>query len=225
MKRSNLFLATLTLILLAAPALAQPSTFDWEPPRAVSVDFDCQQSAPKAGEVISFLAIFHGTPTADALVTWSFKGDPTPVVGNPVSRTFAYPGNMGVEVQVSQTGFEPIGAAKVVVVAPAPKGVGVPDPPFPPAGAVTITFETQPAIGRAGDPVSFIAVFKGSPTAGALVTWTFPSGEVLYGNPVAYTFSTAGNKLVNVSVEQSGAKPVNGAKYVSIAPRGRVVKM
>jgi hypothetical protein len=209
-RRILLFLAA-ALAAVSTSARSAPNDLQ-EDPGAVAVFIAVEPEKPVAGEPVVFYAVLKGTPLPGTIVAWSFSGEKA--VGNPVRIVFPGGGQKAVEVQVWQPGIKPLTDSMLLEVAD-PK----PDP-GPEGGAVEVFFEAGSKI-QTNEPVTFIAVFKGTPLEGSVVRWDFGTLEPVYGNPVRTMFPDAGKRLVTVTLEQPGRKAISYGAWILVYP-GRI---
>jgi hypothetical protein len=206
MRRARLAVLSLAVTLAAFAMPARSAPFEWDEPGAVDVFVSFEPETPLAGETVRFYAVFKGTPLPGTVVTWSFPD--AKIVGNPVRRAFDQPGKKLVEVHVWQPGIKPLTASRIVEVAE----------PEVEEGAVAVFFEVPEKV-VTGVPVSFIAVFKGTPLEGAVVGWDFGAGELVYGNPVRHVFAEGGKQLVRVTLDQPGRRRLSCEAVVLVFPQ------
>ncbi|HEY7369851.1 MAG TPA: hypothetical protein VIA29_08175 [Thermoanaerobaculia bacterium] len=212
MTRARLVLLLLAAVLAAVPTPARSAPLEdlQDDPGAVAVFIAVEPEKPVAGEPVIFYAVFKGTPLPGTTVAWNFSEEKA--VGNPVRIVFERAGQKAVEVEVWQPGIKPLADSMVLDVEDS-KPV-----PGPEGGAVEVFFEVDSKI-QAKVPVSFIAVFKGTPLEGSVVAWDFGGREPVFGNPVRTVFPDAGKRLVTVTLEQPGRKAISYGAWILVYPQ------
>jgi hypothetical protein len=214
MRKRIVLYALIAGCLLAVPAALPAGETDWKEEGLFAVDFAYEPEKPQIGRPVTFIAIFKGTPAPGTLVTWRLS-EKVYLEGNPIQYIFEGEGPQPVEVEVIQPNGKILNEAKVVVIEPLE-----PDPKRRPTpyGAQDVSFEWSSEKPVAGEPITFVAIFKGTPTDDAVLTWEFPRGEKRHGNPVRYTFGTPRKWLVTVTLEPGGFKPLQFSAYVPVGP-------
>jgi len=174
---------------------------------ATAVDFTWSPSAVVVGSPVTFTATFTGTPLAGATITWSFPGG-VHATGNGVAFTFTKAESELVEVELDQPGQPALFATHTITPGGGSGGGG--------DVATGVDFSWSPLLPAVGETVTFTATFTGTPSAGAIVRWSFPHGVKATGNPGTFMFDSADTESITVELEQAGQVTLSATHSVTI---------
>lgn len=178
-----------------------------EAERQRSVDVTITPRTARVGQNLAMTARVEGDPAAT--FAWSF-GDGAEASGASVSHLFRSTGEFAVVVTATlSSGVTVTGREDVSVLTAGGEGA-----------ATGIDFAWTPAGPALGETVTFSATFSGPPVAGARVKWEFPGAVVALGNPMNFTFPSAGTFEVEAELEQEGLPTLHQSKVVTVGGGG-----
>lgn len=162
------------------------------------IDFSWSPLAPAPGQQVTFSA--SSTSTGGSF-KWKFPGD-VRVSGAVAGFTFPSAGSFEVELELEHEGSTTTEhATHVVTVGGAPGG-----------GNPSIDFNWSPAAPAAGQQVTFTA----SGGNGGAFVFKFPGDVRKTGNPVTFTFASAGSYEVELEQEKEGSVTLHVTRVVNV---------
>jgi len=165
--------------------------------------FDSTPSAPQPGQVVTFTGTAAGG-TPNYAYTWSF-GDGSTGAGQTVSHTYSTAGTYIVALTVKDSSSlqQSVISQRSVPVISAPS-------------TLRTSFGFNPSSPGTGQQVILTASTNGG-TAPYSVSWTFGDGSTGGGSLTSHAYSSAGNFIVTLTVNDSGSPQQTATSQQSVS--------